>query len=203
MISLEKSKVHALLLSSGLRGDAIESHLGHLITERGYRRAVVVVTAHPKKETAPWASVTKEQLESFGLEVSYVDFDEGETISDEVDLVYVCGGNTYHLLASIQRSPQNVLESFSKLFERGGLYVGSSAGAVICCPSIASAGEVGGDKNTDGITDLTGFGWVPYHVSPHYTPEDDSAIEAFDGTVRPLRDEQGIYLSEGTEVILK
>ena len=73
-------------------------------------------------------------------------------------ICYMCvGGNTFHLLHSIQSSSVSIQDQVLAMCNRGGLYIGSSAGAVLVSPSIASAGEVHPDRNVDGVVDLTGF----------------------------------------------
>ena len=51
-----------ILLSSGFSNPTILAKVQEAVHERKYRRAVIITTAHPKKEKSPWASVTKDQL---------------------------------------------------------------------------------------------------------------------------------------------
>ena len=53
---------------------------------------------------------------------------------DEVDLVYVAGGYTYYRLAQIRSTGFGVV--LTRFMERGGLYVGASAGDLITGPDI-------------------------------------------------------------------
>ena len=195
---------HGLLLSGGFSSPAVRSFVSDLITRRRYVRADIITTAHPKKEHSRWCRATSEQLEAAGLIVSFVDFDAGEFPGDSADFVYVCGGNTFHLLHSIRAVFDSVRDAIEALCDRGGLYAGSSAGAVIAGPHIASAGEVGSDRNTDRLADLTSFGFIPEHIIPHYRDALDSAVSVFCGrhavppeSVIRLRDGEGLYVDGG------
>ena len=201
---------HGLLVSSGFSAPVIREKVAAFAREHGYVKAHIVTTARPEKEDAPWNKVTKQQLEEMGMTVSFVDFDADESLDDDVDLIYVCGGNTFHLLGSIQKSDAPIREQIIAMCSRGGLYIGSSAGAVIACPHIAAAGEVHPDRNTDGITDLSAFHFVSCHIIPHYTPQLEGEITVFqeknnisDGMVVRLRDGEGLHSDGERQEILQ
>lgn len=191
---------HLLLLSSGLSSERIRRLLGSLVRVRGYRKAQIIPSAHPKKERAPWAQRTREQLEGIGLEVRFTDLDaKREAIADDADLVYVCGGNTYHLLKSIQEHPSDIRAGLHEVFSRGGLYVGTSAGAVVAGPDVRCA-SVGGDANKARVTDFTAFQFIDRHIIPHYTPSLEEKIGQFarscgveQAAIQRLQDDEGLY----------
>ena len=200
---------HGLLLSSGFSSPTIREKVAHIAKERTYKKAHIITTARPEKEKAPWNKVTKKQLEEIGMTVSYIDFDIGESLADDVDLIYVCGGNTFHLLHSIRTTSAPIREQIMALCNRGGLYIGSSAGAVLTSPSIASAGEVHPDKNEDGVEDMTALHFIKQHVIPHYNPSFDEEIAAFqkkhklsEDDIVLLRDGEALYIHNATQQII-
>ena len=201
---------HGLLVSSGFSAVTIREKVASIAQERSYKKAHIITTARPEKEKAPWNKVTKKQLEEMGMEVSFVDFDAGEVVSDTADLLYVCGGNTFHLLHSIQGASAPIREQIIALCRRGGLYIGSSAGAVLVSPSIASANEVHPDKNEDGVVDMTGLHFIEQHIIPHYHTSLDEEIANFrkkhnlsDDTIVLLRDGEGLYVQGEIQEILR
>ena len=136
-------------------------------------------------------------------------FDKGESLEKDVDLIYVCGGNTFHLLYSIQQSEAPIKKQIETMCKQGGLYIGSSAGAVLATPSIAAAGEVHPDKNDDKVIDYKGFGFVQQHIIPHYSEVMDEEITRFkekhqltDEDIVLLKDGEGVYVCEGKQTIL-
>lgn len=199
----------ALLVSSGFSSDSIYRKVEELVNKNNYKNAEIVTTAHPKKENAQWSGITKYQLERLGLSVSFVDFDNGGCVSEDVDLLYVCGGNTFHLLHSIQKSSFPIREQLQRFFNRGGLYIGSSAGAVIFSPTIDSAGEVHPDKNYDNVLDTSGLGYISQHIIPHYSESMESSISDFvskynieDKDIIRLKNGMGVYLYHGNIEII-
>ena len=199
--------VKAFLLSSGFSSETIYNKISSFVKEREYAKCVIVVTPHPKKENSPWAEITKQQLEKMNLSVSFIDFDKGDGIDNDVDVIYVCGGNTFHLLHSIQQSKHDIFSQINDLFNRGGLYIGSSAGAVLCSHSIVSAGEIHpGDKNIDGIKDMTGLCITKHHIIPHYTEDQEDQVKEFTekyGEVYRLRDGEALYINGDKEIHIK
>lgn len=84
-----------------------------------------------------------------------------------VDVIYLGGGNTFHLLNQVRLSG---FESWLKDTIEEKVYIGASAGSIIATPSIAIAGVEPGDSNIPQLTDLTGLNFVTFEISPH-TPE--------------------------------
>lgn len=143
------------------------------------------------------------------MSVSYVDFDADESLDADVDLIYVCGGNTFHLLHSVQQMSVSIRDQIAAMCAQGGLYVGSSAGSILVTPSIISAGEVHPDKNSDGVTDFQAFGFIKRHVIPHYTESMDKEIQKFcirhtlslDQVVL-LRNGEGLYVDKNEGIVV-
>ena len=81
------------------------------------------------------------------------------------DLLFVGGGNTFHLLDHVRRHGfEQVVRDF---VAAGGDFYGGSAGAILACPDIRIAGEY--DTNDLGLTDLNALGLVrDLVVLPHY-----------------------------------
>ena len=200
---------HGLLVSSGFSSPVIREKVAVIASDRNYKKAHIITTARPEKENAPWNKVTKEQLEEMGMHVSFVDFDRDETLAEDVDLIYVCGGNTFHVLHSIRNASTSIQKQIVAMCNRSGLYIGSSAGAVLVSPTIASAGEIHPDKNKDGVTDLTGLHFIDQHIVPHYDVSLDGEIAAFrkkynlhDDEIIVLRDGEGLYVNNGVQEII-
>ena len=89
------------------------------------------------------------------------------------DMIYLSGGNTYHLLASLQKS--GIGRELIKYIAKGGLLAGHSAGAIVTTPIISTAGYPASeaDDNYLNLKDLSGLNLVPFEIFPHY---DDSPL---------------------------
>ena len=122
---------------------------------------------------------------------------EGKTNLDiKTDIIYVCGGNTFALLKYAKES--EFKEQIEKLFSRGGLYMGSSAGSLILSPDIESAAEINPDKNKVGLSDIKALNFIDFAFVPHYRVSMDKKINLFkqktNKKIKTFADGTGIYI---------
>jgi dipeptidase E len=80
------------------------------------------------------------------------------------DVIYVGGGNTFHLL---DQARQTGFDVWLRQSLENKVYVGSSAGSILVTPSIQVAALETGDENLPGLTDLTGLNVVGFEIEPH------------------------------------
>lgn len=114
------------------------------------------------------------------LEESRVDYEEMDIAGKDqayldkkiagFDVVYMEGGNTYYLLKMIRQSGfEKVLKMY---LNKGLIYIGSSAGSYVCCPTIDMATwkeKVNMDMHDrHGVTDFTAMNLVPFLMFVHY-----------------------------------
>lgn len=113
---------------------------------------------------------------------------------NECDVIFISGGNTFHLLDQARKS------GFDKWLEsnkENKVFVGSSAGTLFLTPTIEVAGlEPGPDVNLCGITDLSAMGWVDFEVEPHCDQARFKVVEAYakkkDNNVYAIDDQTAI-----------
>ena len=91
---------------------------------------------------------------------------EVEQILATKDIVYVNGGNTFFLLDWVRRSGFD--KSVKKFVRQEKLYIGVSAGSILCCPTIETARWDNADPNNVGITDITALNFTPFLIWPHF-----------------------------------
>ena len=151
-------------------------------------------------ENAIWAKKTFQQFNDLVLKTEFVDFDKGENIDDDVDVIYVCGGNTYNLLVSSRSI--NFLEKLEKFFSRGGLYVGSSAGSVLVSRDIDSAGLIGSDKNKTDLKDFSGLQVIDKYIIPHSNSKDHQKVKQF-MEEKNVGEEDFIFIEDNTAYYLR
>ncbi|MCF8588353.1 Type 1 glutamine amidotransferase-like domain-containing protein [Gordonia liuliyuniae] len=84
---------------------------------------------------------------------------------DEVDAVYVGGGNTFALWHELTESGTAAL--LDERVRAGLPYIGLSAGSVIAGPDIEPAGLLDDPADAPGLSSTAGFGWIPQVPVPH------------------------------------
>lgn len=121
-----------------------------------------------------------------------------------VDVVYLEGGNTFYLLKAIRES--GCMEALQHFVAQGKLLVGVSAGAYVCCPTIevATWRRPGDEKPDYNVTDFTAMNLVPFLVKVHYKSEERDELRTFAATashsLRLLKDGQGLLVHDDGRV---
>lgn len=89
-----------------------------------------------------------------------------ETVAalDRCDIVFVGGGNTFHLLHHMRES--GFFDEIRERVENGLVYAGSSAGAVVATQDIGYAASVD-DPSKGGHHGNRGLGFVDHPILPH------------------------------------
>lgn len=127
-----------------------------------------------------------------------------QTRLNETDVIFISGGNTFHLLDQVRKTG---FGDWLEQHKQDKVFVGSSAGSILLTPKIAVANVEPGDPNLAGITDLQGLGWVDFEISPH-VPEmvSEEASKQYQSTtgceLYLIDDNTGILVEdEASEVI--
>lgn len=196
-----------LLTSAGFLNPRIAKSVIDIVQDPTTKKVAIVTTASEGKENNRYSRLAKEQLESLGFGV--VDFIDLETQGSEMipdyDVVYVCGGNTFYLLKFARET--NFKDAVLKLLNKGGLYIGVSAGTVLVCPSTIIANEIEPDPNEVGITDFTGFNLTDLTIHPHYEAWQEPQAQAFEKKheikVTRLTNNQAILIQDGNDKLIQ
>lgn len=143
-------------------------------------RVFLVTTASPKDKDWKWVKFTIKQLEKIGIIPENVSvFSLNRKIKEEdlrdINVIYVCGGNTFLYLDRIRRTGLD--KKIKEFVKKGGVYFGVSAGSYVICPTIKAAGWKPADRNTVNLKDLKGLGLVPLSITAHFEEKQRSVIE--------------------------
>lgn len=161
-----------LLTSAGM--DVKEEILKILPRPANQINVAYITTASKAEPDTSYVEKDRKLLKTEGFEVDEVDI-EGKTqgelfaLLDNHNLIFIQGGNTFYLLKAIRESGFDKV--IKKLINRGVIYVGVSAGTVICCPTIEVAGWKNLDRNVVNLKNLTGLNLIPFNVFVHYEPK--------------------------------
>ena len=92
----------------------------------------------------------------------------------KVDIIYVAGGNTFYLLEKVRESGFD--QVLPILLDRGIIYAGESAGAVLACPTIEPIKFMDEPSKAPNLKSFEGLGLVDFVVLPHYGAEFSEAV---------------------------
>jgi len=148
---------------------------------KGMKLAFIPTAGDPYGDNKPWMDADRAELVELGFLVTDFDLkDKNETDTraelSKYDVIFVAGGNVYYLLDYARKS--GFLTVVRELVNNGTIYIGSSAGSYLACPTIEAAGWKHADRNVVGLKDLRALGLVDFIVVAHYEPELSEDIEA-------------------------
>ncbi len=160
-----------LLTSAGLRNDSIARSLISMLDKPVFDTKVgfVSTAANVEEGNKDWFIRQLTNLQKYGFEwIDVVDIALPEVEWRErlksVDIIFVCGGNTFYLLEQMRKTG---FDTWLKDNLDTKVYVGISAGSIVATPTIAVAGIGDADENRNQLTDLSGLNLVSFEISPH------------------------------------
>lgn len=171
-----------------------------------------VPTASKAERLGFFAKISKWVLRSMGLavgelDVATVSYETAKTQLEAADIIYVSGGNTFYLLQELRRTGTD--ELLVREIDKGKLYVGESAGAIVVAPDIGYSAAMDSVEKAPGLDDYTGLGLVDFFVVPHCgnwemgkAAEEILAAHADGLPLRAIDDNQAILVRGDTVEIL-
>lgn len=183
------------------------------LLERGYALTGIpkdklnigyVTTASKGARDKTFFDTVKDQMRTNGYVFQEIDIEnvsekEMRDFFSDKNVINVEGGNTFYLLKAIKSSKfSDVLKDE---LDNGKVYIGTSAGVYIMCPTIEVADWNKNGKDRFGVTDFSALGYVPFVLKVHYKDEVEEEvrenIKTLKYPLRILRDGQGIIFEDG------
>ena len=153
--------------------------------------------------------VDKDRKKLIGLGYNVEDFDIKEKDEKEVfekvsnfDVIFVAGGNSFYLLEKVKQSGfDNVVK---ELFDKGIIYVGSSAGAVILGPTLEPIKSLDDPTKAQNLESFSGLNLVKFVPLPHFDnasfgPKCKKVMEDYKDKFEllPINDKQAAIVEDG------
>lgn len=177
------------------------------------KKAILIPTAGDPYDNRDFVEADKLALEKYGLNVVEMDVknkDEEEIRKaiDEADVVLVAGGDTFYLMEKLKESGADKI--IKKFIEKGGVYIGSSAGSIVCCPTIEGAEEFDDPSLAPRLDNFDGMGVFKDVIIPHTHKEKyfervkraTKKLESKGYKVHPLTDDDVLFFDGGSCAIL-
>lgn len=115
------------------------------------------------------------------------------------NVIHVEGGNTFYLLKAIRETGFG--EILKELLNAGKVYIGTSAGAYVVCPTIEVSNWHENGKDRFGVVDFTALNLVPFALKVHYKDEEKEDVientKTLKYPIHILKDGQGILFEDG------
>jgi len=160
---------------------------------------VYIPTAKNGEEFGSWKkSDSFIRLQKLGATIKPIELEQyvHKSISSEfknADIVWFGGGQTGYLLYWIRRVSLDTY--LPEVLEKGALYVGSSAGSMVCSKTqFASELYIGEPER--GASLLPGLGYIDFEIYPHFTDDLKPELER-------LWKKGKLYLIKDGEAIVK
>ena len=131
-----------------------------------------IPTASIHEDFNQYVEEGREALAALGLtikelEITQCEQKEIETVLRNCDCIYVSGGNTFFLMQELRRTGTDRL--IVEQVEKGKLYIGESAGAMVFAPNIEYAKKMDNHLSmTPGFNDFTALGIVNFYPVVHF-----------------------------------
>jgi dipeptidase E len=196
-----------LLTSTGLTNENIKNFFISQF-DRLDNKTAGVITAGKTEEEQIYIDESLKEMSDLNIKVMEVNIAKNDSFPNlpEFDIYYVCGGNTFYILDRMRKT--GIDKILVDSIKNGKFYLGVSAGSIIPGPDIEISGwGEAGDSNDINLQDLTGFGLVPYLITPHYTEQEKADIESFKekrkgDLVIKLTDDQAIFIEDEKMILI-
>ena len=154
----------------------------------------------------------KNALRALGLrikevEITQLDKDKIAKTLVDCDCIYISGGNTFFLMQELKKTGTDQL--IKEQVERGKLYIGESAGAMIFAPNIEYAKRMDNHLAlTPNFNDFTGLGIIDFYPVVHFNsfPFEEATqniIKEYSNLpLKPISNQQAILITGEDMAIL-
>lgn len=197
-----------------LTSSKVDGLLDLLSASASKTKVAFVPTAGDPYEDHSFVDEDRQKLLEEGFKLKDVDLKDFHTDQlrkklKDFDVVYVAGGNTFYLLEKVRESGFDVV--IKELVEKGVIYAGGSAGAVLAGPTIEPVDVFDDPKAAPRLKSYAGLGLVKYIILPHYHADllQDGVYEKIMNNWRdkgykviPLTNDQAIRVVDDTYTVI-
>lgn len=185
------------------------AQVGHLLEEEVEGKNIVFIpTASINEAYTEYVGTARELWKKMKtkireLEISTAPMDEIRETLAKADIIYFTGGNTFFLIDQLkQRGVDQLIKQHVK---DGKLYVGESAGAIICAKDLSYIQLMDEVPEAYSQTDYSGLGWIDFYPLPHYLcpPFNECTQQILDRyqdlDICTLTNSQALFLEDGVK----
>jgi len=170
MTAIANTNQLLLISNSTQHGGGYLDHAESEIRDFVGRRTEVLFIPFALHDRRAYAAKVEARLREMGLSVRSVhDLSNVPRAVQETEIVFVGGGNTFRLLKGLY--DHDLIDPIRQRIAAGGVYVGSSAGSIVACPTLRTTKDMPiVQPRSFAALDL-----VPFQISPHYLDPDPTS----------------------------
>lgn len=148
------------------------SKVGSLIKDQITGKNVVFIpTASLHEGYIGYVGSARTVFKKLGSELTEIDISTADSKNitqafETADVIYFTGGNSFFLIDQLRKTGTNTL--LKQQLQRGALFIGESAGAIVCAPEISYIEKMNPIPEDYSQSDYTGLGLINFYVLPHY-----------------------------------
>jgi len=131
-------------------------------------------------------------------DISSEEFSKIKTLFDDADVIYFTGGNSFFLIDCLRKTGTDKL--LKRQLEKGKLFIGESAGAMITARDIAYGQIMDDKKAAPDLKDMSGLSVVDFYVLPHRGEE--PFVEAVEETLRVYDGKLEFLTMDNSEAVI-
>jgi dipeptidase E len=159
-----------LISNSTQHGSGYLDHVEQEIRDFVGKRTRVVFVPYAVQDRGDYATKARERFRQMGLSLTSVhDTSNLARAVQEAEVIFVGGGNTFRLLKGLY--DHGLIEPIRRSVATGALYIGSSAGSIVACPSLKTTK----DMPVVQPPSFAAFDLVRFQISPHYLDPDPTS----------------------------
>lgn len=140
-------------------------------------------------------------------EISKEKFSDIKAIFKDVDIIYFTGGNSFFLIDQLRKTGVDRL--LKEQIEDGKLFIGESAGAIICAPTITYIERMDKIPEDYSQDNYLGLNLIDFYVLPHYLTAPfekvtTQILEEFSNIeMCPINNSQAIVIKDNLKKIIE
>ena len=189
------------------------SSVGSLIEEEiSMKKVLFIPTASIYEEYKGYVGSARKLFKKLGavlteMDISKEEYENIEAAFNNADIIYFTGGNSFFLLEQLRK--KGVDKLLKEELNKGKLFIGESAGAIVCAPDIKYI-EMMDEKPGDySLTDDGGLNLINFYVLPHYLTAPfkkvtEKILEQFnDLDICPINNSQAVIVEGSSKRIVE
>lgn len=148
------------------------SKVGALLKDRiAGKRVAFIPTASIHEGYTGYVGSARTVFKKLGAELTEIEISTANAsditqVFDAADIIYFTGGNSFFLIDQLRKTGTDTL--LKQQLEKGKLFIGESAGAIVCAPELSYIEKMDPIPEDYSQSDYAGLGLINFYVLPHY-----------------------------------